>query len=454
MFAPTKIASILKIPKSKTMSKQKVVIIGGGLAGTECAFQLLDAGFSVEMFEMRPERTTGAHESGMLAELVCSNSLKSTSPETASGLLKEELDFLGSRLLPLARECAVPSGSALAVDRTLFSSAVERELAKYDNFTLHKGVEITELEEGVPTVVATGPLTSSAFAEYLAKLTGQSRLFFYDAIAPIVSFESVDMTKAYFGGRYGKGGDDYLNLPMQKDEYEVFYNALINAETVHLHHFEKRELFDGCMPIEIMAKRGSDTMRYGPMRPVGLRHPETGASAYAVVQLRKENVQGDCYNLVGFQTNLTYGEQKRVFSLIPALHDAEFLRYGTMHRNTYVKSPELLTDRFRIRNSSTPIYIAGQLSGVEGYVESIMSGLIAGISLARELDGKEKLQLPRTTITGALTEYVSTCVGDFQPMNANFGLLPELHSVHKKQRKQAYHDRAMEDLQGLLTKQN
>ena len=436
------------------MSKQKVVIIGGGLAGTECAFQLLDAGFSVEMFEMRPERTTGAHESGMLAELVCSNSLKSTSPETASGLLKEELDFLGSRLLPLARECAVPSGSALAVDRTLFSSAVERELAKYDNFTLHKGVEITELEEGVPTVVATGPLTSSAFAEYLAKLTGQSRLFFYDAIAPIVSFESVDMTKAYFGGRYGKGGDDYLNLPMQKDEYEVFYNALINAETVHLHHFEKRELFDGCMPIEIMAKRGSDTMRYGPMRPVGLRHPETGASAYAVVQLRKENVQGDCYNLVGFQTNLTYGEQKRVFSLIPALHDAEFLRYGTMHRNTYVKSPELLTDRFRIRNSSTPIYIAGQLSGVEGYVESIMSGLIAGISLARELDGKEKLQLPRTTITGALTEYVSTCVGDFQPMNANFGLLPELHSVHKKQRKQAYHDRAMEDLQGLLTKQN
>lgn len=436
------------------MSKQKVVIIGGGLAGTECAFQLLDAGFSVEMFEMRPERTTGAHESGMLAELVCSNSLKSTSPETASGLLKEELDFLGSRLLPLARECAVPSGSALAVDRTLFSSAVERELAKYDNFTLHKGVEITELEEGVPTVVATGPLTSSAFAEYLAKLTGQSRLFFYDAIAPIVSFESVDMTKAYFGGRYGKGGDDYLNLPMQKDEYEVFYNALINAETVHLHDFEKRELFDGCMPIEIMAKRGSDTMRYGPMRPVGLRHPETGASAYAVVQLRKENVQGDCYNLVGFQTNLTYGEQKRVFSLIPALHDAEFLRYGTMHRNTYVKSPELLTDRFRIRNSSTPIYIAGQLSGVEGYVESIMSGLIAGISLARELDGQEKLPLPRTTITGALTEYVSTCVGDFQPMNANFGLLPELHSVHKKQRKQAYHDRAMEDLQGLLTKQN
>lgn len=436
------------------MSKEKVVIIGGGLAGTECAFQLLDAGFAVEMYEMRPERTTGAHESGMLAELVCSNSLKSTSPETASGLLKEELDLLGSRLLPLARECAVPSGSALAVDRIGFSTAVERELLKYDSFTLHKGVEITELEEGVPTVIATGPLTSSAFADYLAKMTGQSRLFFYDAIAPIVSFESVDMTKAYFGGRYGKGGDDYLNLPMQKDEYEAFYDALVNAETVHLHNFEKRELFDGCMPIELMAKRGSDTMRYGPMRPVGLRNPETGESAYAVVQLRKENVQGDCYNLVGFQTNLTYGEQKRVFSLIPALHEAEFLRYGTMHRNTYVKSPELLSDRFRVRNSYTPVYIAGQLSGVEGYVESIMSGLIAGISMARELQGKDKLQLPRTTITGALTEYVATCAGDFQPMNANFGLLPELHNVHKKQRKQAYHDRAIQDLEGLIAKQN
>jgi methylenetetrahydrofolate--tRNA-(uracil-5-)-methyltransferase len=285
-------------------------------------------------------------------------------------------------------------------------------------------------------------------------MTGQSRLFFYDAIAPIVSFESVDMTKAYFGGRYGKGGDDYLNLPMQKDEYEVFYDALVNAETVHLHNFEKRELFDGCMPIEIMAKRGSDTMRYGPMRPVGLRNPKTGESAYAVVQLRKENVAGDCYNLVGFQTNLTYGEQKRVFSMIPALHSAEFLRYGTMHRNTYVKSPELLTNRFRVKTMETPVYIAGQISGVEGYVESIMSGLIAGDAMARELKGLCPLSLPRTTITGALTEYVSSCAGDFQPMNANFGLLPEMHTVHKKDRKQAYHDRAIEDLTKSLTQQN
>ena len=432
----------------------KVVVIGGGLAGTEGAFKLLDAGFQVEMFEMRPKRLTGAHESGGLAELVCSNSLKSTSPETASGLLKEELDMLGSRLLPLARESAVPSGSALAVDRVAFSTAVERELAKYEGFTIHKDTEVTCLEEGVPTIIATGPLTSPDFADYLAKLTGQDRLFFYDAIAPIVSFDSVDMTKAYFGGRYGKGGDDYLNLPMQKEEYEAFYNALITAETVHLHDFEKKELFDGCMPIEIMAKRGSDTMRYGPMRPVGLRNPNTGESAYAVVQLRKENVAGDCYNLVGFQTNLTYGEQKRVFSMIPALHSAEFLRYGTMHRNTFIKSPDLLTNRFRLKNSTTPVYIAGQISGVEGYVESIMSGLIAADAMVRELTGKDELKLPATTITGALTEYVSSCASDFQPMNANFGLLPELHTVHKKQRKQAYHDRAIKDLGEFLSKEN
>ena len=432
----------------------KVVVIGGGLAGTEAAFKLLDAGFQVEMFEMRPKRLTGAHESGRLAELVCSNSLKSTSPETASGLLKEELDMLGSRLLPLARESAVPSGSALAVDRVAFSTAVERELAKYEGFTLHKDTEVTCLEEGVPTIIATGPLTSPDFADYLAKLTGQDRLFFYDAIAPIVSFDSVDMTKAYFGGRYGKGGDDYLNLPMQKEEYEAFYNALVTAETVHLHDFEKKELFDGCMPIEIMAKRGSDTMRYGPMRPVGLRNPNTGESAYAVVQLRKENVAGDCYNLVGFQTNLTYGEQKRVFSMIPALHSAEFLRYGTMHRNTFIKSPDLLTNRFRLKNSTTPVYIAGQISGVEGYVESIMSGLIAADAMVRELTGKDELKLPATTITGALTEYVSSCASDFQPMNANFGLLPELHTVHKKQRKQAYHDRAIKDLGEFLSKEN
>lgn len=431
------------------MSKTVVNVIGGGLAGSEATFRLLDAGFAVKMLEMRPKRTTGAHTGDRLAELVCSNSLKSISPETASGLLKDELDLLDCRLLKIAKRCAVPSGSALAVDRELFSEEVEKELFAYPDFTLVRE-EVTSLEEGVPTIIATGPLTSTEFAEYIAKLTGENRLFFYDAIAPIVAFDGIDMQKAYFGGRYGKGGEDYLNLPMQKDEYEAFYDALVNAETANLHDFDKRELFDGCMPIELMAKRGSDTMRYGPLRPVGLRNPKTGESAYAVVQLRKENAAGYCYNLVGFQTNLTYGEQKRVFSMIPALANAEFLRYGTMHRNTYVKAPDVLTDRFRLKNSAAPLYIAGQLSGVEGYVESIASGLIAADALARELKGTSKLELPATTICGALTRYISSCQGDFQPMNANFGLLPEMHRVHKKERKLAYHDRAIADLTSAI----
>lgn len=430
------------------MSKTVVNVIGGGLAGAEASLRLLDEGFAVRMYEMRPKRTTGAHTGDRMAELVCSNSLKSVSAETASGLLKDELALLGCRLLEIAKKCAVPSGSALAVDREKFSEETEKALFAYPDFTLVRE-EITSLDD-MPTIIATGPLTSPAFADYIAKLTGENRLFFYDAIAPIVSFESVDMTKAYFGGRYGKGGEDYLNLPMQKAEYEVFYDALVNAETATLHDFDKRELFDGCMPIELMAKRGSDTMRYGPLRPVGLRNPETGESAYAVVQLRKENSAGDCYNLVGFQTNLTYGEQKRVFSLIPALHDAEFLRYGTMHRNTYVKAPEVLSDRFRLKKSDSPLYIAGQLSGVEGYVESIASGLIAADALARELRNQPNLVLPATTICGALTRYISSCAGDFQPMNANFGLLPELKGVHKKERKLAYHDRAIADLTSAL----
>lgn len=426
-----------------------VNVIGGGLAGAEASLKLLDEEFAVRMFEMRPKRATGAHTGDRIAELVCSNSLKSVSPETASGLLKDELAILKSRLLEIAKRCAVPSGSALAVDREKFSTEVEKELFAHPNFTLVRE-EVVAIDETIPTIIATGPLTSPDFADYIAGLTGESRLFFYDAIAPIVAFDSIDMSKAYFGGRYGKGGEDYLNLPMQREEYDVFYDALVSAQTATLHDFDRRELFDGCMPIEIMAKRGSDTMRYGPLRPVGLRNPETGESAYAVVQLRKENSAGDCYNLVGFQTNLTYGEQKRVFSLIPALHDAEFLRYGTMHRNTYVKSPEVLTDRFRLKNSDVPVYIAGQLSGVEGYVESIASGLIAADTLVRELRNQPKLALPATTICGALTRYISSCPGDFQPMNANFGLLPELKNVHKKERKLAYHDRAIADLTSAI----
>ncbi len=418
-----------------------VKIIGGGLAGCESALQLLKRGLSVTMYEMRPQKQTGAHKSDSLAELVCSNSLKSCEPCTASGLLKEELDLTGCELLKLARANSVPSGSALSVDRAGFSKAVEEKLFSYDSFKLVRE-EITSLPEGA-TIIATGPLTSDAFADVVGKLTGKDRLFFYDAIAPIVEFDSIDMSKAYFGGRYGKGGEDYLNLPMQKDEYELFYNELVKAQTVVLHDFEKSELFDGCMPIEEMAKRGSDTIRFGPLKPVGLRNPVTGEKAYAVVQLRKENVAGDCYNLVGFQTNLTYGEQKRVFRLIPALKNAEFLRYGIMHRNTYINAPDVLDDTFRLKGEQ-PVYIAGQLSGVEGYVESIMSGMIAGQAMACELNG-ERLQVPSdVTIIGSLCKYISTRTLDFKPMNANFGILPPITGVRDKaKRKQAYHDRAI-----------
>lgn len=433
---------------AKTMSKRIVKIIGGGLAGCESALQLLKRGFAVKMYEMRPAKTTGAHKSDSLAELVCSNSLKSTEPTTASGLLKEELDILGCALLPLARECAVPSGSALSVDRVLFSKAVERELNVYPDFTLVRE-EVTSLDEDIPTIVASGPLTSDSLAEQVGKITGKDRLFFYDAIAPIVDFDSIDMQKAYFGGRYGKGGDDYLNLPMQREEYERFYNELVKAKTVTLHDFEKSELFDGCMPIEEMAKRGSDTIRFGPLKPIGLRNPNTGEKAYAVVQLRKENVAGDCYNLVGFQTNLTYGEQKRVFSLIPALEHAEFIRYGVMHRNTYINAPGVLEKTFRVKGNR-PLYIAGQLSGVEGYVESIMSGMIAAQALACELDGKKYTALSNVTIIGSLCEYVSTRALDFKPMNANFGILPLIEGVKDKaKRKAEYSKRSLEAMRLL-----
>lgn len=431
------------------MAKQSVKIIGGGLAGCESALQLLKLGYKVKMYEMRPQKSTGAHRTSSLAELVCSNSLKSSEPCTASGLLKEELDMLGCQLLPLARQCAVPSGSALAVDREAFSKAVENALNAYDGFELIRQ-EITDLDDDMPTIIATGPLTSDELAQKLGALTGKDRLYFYDAIAPIVDFESIDMSKAYFGGRYGKGGEDYLNLPMQRDEYELFYNELVNAKTVTLHDFEKSELFDGCMPIEEMAKRGSDTIRFGPLKPVGLRNPQTGEKAYAVVQLRKENIQGDCYNLVGFQTNLTYGEQKRVFSLIPALNSAEFIRYGVMHRNTYINAPGFLEHTFRVKGDRT-LYVAGQLSGVEGYVESIMSGMIAAQSLAKELENIPCNSLPNVTIVGSLCEYISTRSLDFKPMNANLGILPPITGIRdKSKRKQAYHDRSIASLKEVI----
>ncbi len=430
---------------------KKVKIIGGGLSGVEAAFQLLDRGFDVEMYEMRPKCNTGAHNTDKLAELVCSNSLKSEEKQTGSGLLKAELDLLDCRLLKIARECRVPSGSALSVDRTKFSEKVEAELSKYQNFNLIRE-EVCEIDD-TPTIIATGPLTSEAMAQTLQRFTGKDSLFFYDAVAPIVEFDSIDMSKAYFGGRYGKGGDDYLNLPMNKQEYENFFNELLTAQQVLLKSFEKKELFGGCMPIEEMAKRGSDTMRFGPLKPVGLRHPITGDKAYAVVQLRKENVAGDCYNIVGFQTNLTFLEQKRVFSLIPALNNAEYVRYGIMHRNTYVNAPNTIDRNFRLKGKNK-IYIAGQLSGVEGYVESIMSGLIAGISMAREFEGKQALTFPDTTIIGALTRYVSENAGEFQPMNANFGILPTVECRDKKARKQMYFERSVKDMSAYVANLN
>lgn len=424
-----------------------VTVVGGGLAGCEAALQLLSRGFGVKMFEMRPAKTTGAHDTDGLAELVCSNSLKSEAEETASGTLKAELDALGCNLLALARECRVASGSALAVDRELFSAVVERELAAYPRFELVRE-EVTDIPSA-PAIVATGPLTSDALAKRLGELTGEENLHFYDAIAPIVELSSVDMEHAYFGGRYGRG-DDYLNLPMEREEYRAFREALVSAETVVLHDFEKKELFEGCMPIEEIARRGEDAMRFGPLRPVGLRDPRTGKGAYAVVQLRRENAAGDCWNMVGFQTNLTYGEQRRVFGMIPALREAEFLRFGVMHRNTYLNSAGKLNACFRFAGDDV-LYAAGQLTGVEGYVESIMSGLVAGVSLARELDGKDPAVPPETTVIGALARYVANAGTGFQPMNANFGLLPGASGVCKKERKKYYHDRAVRDIMNFAS---
>lgn len=420
------------------MNKQTVKVVGGGLAGSEAAYQLLKRGYAVDMIEMRPLKTTGAHKTCDLAELVCSNSLKSTEPETASGLLKAELALMDCMLLDAAKQSKVEAGGALAVDRKKFSAKVEERLREFSDFRLIRE-EFTDFDD-TPTIIATGPLTSDVLCEKLKSISGG--FYFFDAIAPIVT--DIDMNFAFWGGRYGKGAD-YLNLPMEKDEYLAFYDALINAETVKLKDFEGAEVFEGCMPIEVMAKRGVDAIRFGPLKPVGLFHPETGKKYYAVVQLRKENLGGNSFNMVGFQTNLTFGEQKRVFSMIPALKNAEFLRFGVMHKNTYVNSPKLLDKGFRVKGEK-PLYIAGQLSGVEGYVESIFSGLIAGVNMARELNGKDIVVPPITTISGALVAHTTACTENFQPMNSNFGILPFIDCKDKKNRKKKYYNRAMCDI--------
>ena len=405
----------------------KVAVIGGGFAGVECASQIAKRGIDVDLFEMKPTKYSPAHKSADLCELVCSNSFKAIRVESASGLLKAEMKILGSVCVECAEKSSVPAGGALAVDRDIFASLVTKRIESDERINVIRK-EITEIPEGYDAVViAAGPLVSDALAESIKKLTGSAFLSFFDAAAPVVEADSIDMDKAFLQSRYDRGGeDDYINCPMNKEEYEAFYEELINAEIAELHEFDKKHVYEGCMPVEIMAKRGPDTIRFGPLKPVGLRDPKTGHRPWAVLQLRKENKEGTMYNLVGFQTNLKFPEQKRVFSMIPALHDAEFVRYGVMHRNTFLDSPRLLNGDFSMKEHPN-IFFAGQITGVEGYMESAAAGIMAGINVARRLLGKETIILPAENMIGALSRYISDgYVSNFQPMGASFGLLPQL----------------------------
>ncbi len=414
-----------------------VTVIGAGLAGSECAWQLAQRGIQVTLCEMKPVKKTPAHTTEYFAELCCSNSLRSDQLENAVGLLKEELRRLDSLIMRCADATRVPAGGALAVDRHGFARMVTEEICQHPNITVEEG-EVTEIPEG-EVVIASGPLTSDALAEKLIALFGEgSTLNFFDAAAPLVSFESIDMDCAYFASRYDKGTPDYINCPMNEAEYRAFWQELITAQEAEVHGFEDKQVFEGCMPVEVMARRGEDTLRFGPLKPKGLPDPKTGRDPYAVVQLRKDNADGSIYNLVGFQTHLKWPEQRRVFTMIPALHDARFLRYGVMHRNTYLDSPRLLDRYYRLR-SRPRIAFAGQMTGVEGYVESCASGFLVGVELARRLQGKAPIDFPQETAIGALGLYVSNpTVGDFQPMNINFGIIPPLdHRVKGKRNKNA-----------------
>ena len=424
-----------------------ITIIGGGLAGSEAAYQIAKQGIRVKLYEMKPQKYTPAHSNKNLAEIVCSNSFKSNLITNACGLLKEELRKLDSLLIKIADETRVPAGQALAVDRKEFAEKVtkrieENKLIEIINKEVGKDISIRELANSGIVIIATGPLTSEPMAKEIQELTGEDKLYFYDAAAPIVTKESIDFNIAFYGNRYEqekqKNEDieqwkkrinnqdaSYINLPMNQEEYENFYNELIKAEVVTLHEFEKREIFEGCMPIEVMAKRGIDTLRFGPLKPVGFDDPRTAKRPYALVQLRQDDLQGTIYNLVGFQTNLKYGEQKRVFSLIPGLQNAEFIKYGVMHRNTYINSTKLLDNTYNLKSHKN-IFFAGQITGVEGYVESISSGMVAGLNAVAKLKGKEKIEFDDHTMIGALAKYISTENKQFQPMNANFGILPQL----------------------------
>ena len=445
--------------------KQEAIVMGGGLAGTEAALQLAKRGIKVKLYEMKPIKYSEAHSNKNLAEIVCSNSFKSNLLTNACGLLKEELRRLGSFLIQTADNTSVPAGQALAVDREEFAKKVTELIEKEENIELIRE-EIKEIPKEVPVIIATGPLTSEALAEDIKTFLGEKQLYFYDAVAPIIEKESIDFNIAFYGNRYEQEREkeenielwkkrieneekSYINLPMNKEEYESFYNELINAEVVTLHDFEKREIFEGCMPIEIMAKRGIDTLRYGPLKPVGFTDKRTGYRPYAIVQLRQDNKEASLYNMVGFQTNLKFPEQKRVFRKIPGLENANFLKYGVMHRNTYIQATKLLNKKYQLKNNKN-IYFAGQITGVEGYVESISSGLVAGINLANQILGKEELVLPKETVIGALADYISTEREDFQPMNANFGILPQLPEKIKD-KKQKYSKLAEISLQKIST---
>ena len=457
--------------------KDYITVIGGGLAGTEAAYQIAKAGIKVKLYEMKPIKFSEAHSNENLAEIVCSNSFKSNLLTNACGLLKEELRKLDSLLIRIADETKVPAGQALAVDRYIFSKKVTEEIEKNPLIEIiHKEVENVDFEDGI-VIIATGPLTSEKLAKEIAQITGEDKLYFYDAAAPIISKDSINFDIAFYGNRYEqekkkeealeewrqrqqKQEESYINLPMNEEEYENFWKELVEAEVVTLHDFEKREIFEGCMPIEIMAKRGIDTLRFGPLKPVGFDDLRTGKRPYAVVQLRQDNTEGTIYNMVGFQTNLKFGEQKRVFSMIPGLENADFVKYGVMHRNTYINSTKLLDNTYNLKDkngNSTNIYFAGQITGVEGYVESISSGMVAGLNAIQQFrrEIKEsyndcnKIVFSDYTVIGALAKYISTPNEKFQPMNANFGILPELEGKKIKDKKERYKlfaDRSLEKL--------
>ncbi|MBQ1216686.1 MAG: methylenetetrahydrofolate--tRNA-(uracil(54)-C(5))-methyltransferase (FADH(2)-oxidizing) TrmFO [Clostridia bacterium] len=428
---------------------QSVTVVGAGLAGCEAAWQCAQRGAKVTLYEMKPEKRSPAHSSKLFCELVCSNSLRAEGLQNAIGLLKEELLRMGSLIMEAAMATKVPAGGALAVDREAFASYVTEKIRSHPNITVVER-EITSLDFDEPAVIAAGPLASEGLAQEIVKAFGEG-LSFFDAAAPIVTAESIDMSRAYLASRYDKGTPDYINCPMTKEEYDAFYQALISAETAHLHGFENDKVFEGCMPVEVMASRGYETLLFGPLKPVGLMNPHTGKLPHAVVQLRKDNAASSLYNMVGFQTHLTWGEQKRVFGMIPGLEHAEFVRYGVMHRNTFLNSPKLLTPTYRVRERAS-LYFAGQITGVEGYIESASSGFVAGLNAVCG----DTVCFPRETAIGALAHYVSDPnVTDFQPMNVNFGLLPSLEGrIKKKERKGLLSARALAVLADYCKEQN